>query len=253
VIDAIGTPQRILLLGGTSDIGLAIVQRLTPGDRPVEVVLAGRDPGRLERSSAELVTATAGRAQVRTLPFKAESLPTHAEVIAAAWADGDVDVAILAFGQLGDQRALLEDPEAAARLTTVNHTAAVSIGLHLARRMRQQGHGHIVALSSIAAERARPSNFIYGASKAGFDAFFDGLGYELAPHGITVSVLRPGFVRSRMTAGLDVPPLASTPTAVADAAAAGVGNTGARYVSLAQRALGTALRVLPRTVVRRLP
>ena len=259
MIDAIGTPQRILLLGGTSEIGLAIVRRLIPMDREVEVVLAGRDAAGLDQAAAALAGAgpaggSAGaHVRTRTIAFDAAALDTHAEVLATAWSEGDVDVAVLAFGQLGDQDQLLEDPDAAARLTTVNHTAAVSVGLHLARHMRAQGHGHMVAISSIAAERARPSNFIYGASKAGFDAFFDGLGYALAPYGISVSVVRPGFVRSRMTAGLDVPPLASTPDAVARTAAGGVGRTGARYVSLPQQALGLALRVLPRSVVRRLP
>ena len=264
MIDATGIPRRILLLGGTSEIGLAVVRRLLPPDRSTAVLLAGRDPGRLAQAAATLTSpatsptgrtsaSEGGAVDVRSIDFDAESLEQHAATIEDAWVDGDVDIAILAFGQLGTQDELMDDPAAAARLTTINHTAAVSVGLHVAQRMRAQGHGHIVALSSIAAERARPSNFIYGASKAGLDAFFDGLGYALATDGISVSVIRPGFVHSRMTAGLDVPPLATTPEAVAEAVAAAIGSTGARYVSLPQRALGTALRVLPRAIVRRLP
>jgi len=253
VIDATGNPQRILLLGGTSDIGLAVVRRLLPADREIDVILAGRDPRRLDQAAAELASSSARPLRVRTLPFDAEALEEHGAMIDAAWSDGDVDVVVFAFGQLGDQEQLIDDPAAAARLTTVNHTAAVSTGLHIARRMRAQGHGHLVALSSIAGERARPSNFIYGASKAGFDAFFDGLGYAMADHGVSVSVIRPGFVRSRMTTGLAVPPLATTPEAVAEAVSGGVGRSGARYVSIPQQALGLALRVLPRSVVRRLP
>lgn len=256
MIDALGTPQRILLLGGTSEIGLAIVRRLLPTDRAIDVVLAGRDAVRLAAAAAELQHAHPGRdheVRVRTIPFEASALDSHEATVSDGWADGDVDVVIVAFGQLGDQAQLMTDPAAAAQLTTVNHTAAVSVGLHVAKRMRAQGHGHLIALSSIAAERARPTNFLYGASKAGFDAFFDGLGYALADAGVTVSVVRPGFVRSRMTEGLDVPPMASTPDEVAAVAVPGVGRTGSRYVSLAQRALGTGLRLMPRAVVRRLP
>jgi decaprenylphospho-beta-D-erythro-pentofuranosid-2-ulose 2-reductase len=254
VIDALGTPQRILLLGGTSDIGLAIVRELLPPDRTTDVILAGRAPERLAAAAQDLTTsAGAGRVDVRHIPFDAEDLDGHRATVDAAWSTGDVDIVIVAFGQLGDQATLLADPSAAVRLTTINHTAAVSVGLHAAARMREQGHGHLIALSSIAAERARPNNFIYGASKAGFDAFFDGLGYELGPHGVTVTVLRPGFVRSRMTAGLDVPPLACDPADVATAAVAAVRRTGARYVSLPQRVLGAGLRMAPRAIVRRLP
>ena len=250
MIDALGTPQRILLLGGTSEIGLAIVRRLLPEGRTTDVMLAGRDPDAL---AAAGTTLPEQRARVRTIAFDAAAIDAHGSAIDDAWADGDVDVAIVAFGILGDQNTLLDDPLAAAHLTTVNHTGAVSAGLHLARRMRTQGHGHLIALSSIAAERARPANFIYGASKAGFDAFFDGLGYALADRGITVSVVRPGFVRTRMTAGLDVPPLASGPDDVSTAAVAGIGRTGARYPSLPHRILGMGLRVVPRAIVSRLP
>lgn len=250
MIDATGTPQRVLLLGGTSDLGLAIVRRLTPSDRRLAVVLAGRDEAALRQAGA---TLDPDAVDVRTVPFDAEDPSGHAGTITAAWENGDVDIAVFAFGQLGDQSRLLDDPQAAARLTTVNHTGAVSVGLHVASRMRAQGHGHMIALSSIAAERARPTNFIYGASKAGFDAFFDGLGYALAEHGVTVTILRPGFVPTSMTEGLAPPPLASTPDAVARAAAATVGRTGARYVALPHRALGTALRLAPRGIVRRLP
>jgi len=250
VIDALGTPQRILLLGGTSEIGLAIVQRLLPTDRTVDVVLAGRDSDALQRAGATLPDA---HATVRTVPFDAARTGSHGRSVDDAWADGDVDVVIFAFGMLGDQAALIDDPDSAVDLTMTNHVGAVSMGLHVARRMRSQGHGHIVALSSIAADRARPANFIYGASKAGFDTFFDGLGYAMAEHGVTVSVIRPGFVRTRMTAGLDVPPLASDATDVSDAVAKGVGRTGARYLSLPQQLIGVGLRLVPRAIVRRLP
>ena len=250
MIDALGTPQRILLLGGTSEIGLTIVRELLAGDRTADVVLAGRDQEALRRAGA---TLPADRVRIRTVTFDAAATTTHATVVEEVWADGDVDVVIVAFGVLGDQQAMLDDPAAAVELTTINHTGAVSIGLWAAQRMRRQGHGHLVALSSLAAARARPANFIYGASKAGFDAFFDGLGYELAGSGVTVSVARPGFVRTRMTADLPVPPLASEPGDVASVAVSRLGRTGRAYPSLPHRVLGVALGLLPRAILRRLP
>ena len=249
-MDALGTPQRILLLGGTSEIGLAIVRRLLPTDRTTDVILAGRDPDATATAGA---TIPVGRSRVRIIHFDAADVAGHRRSVEEAWAEGDIDVAIVAFGVLGDQSTLVDDPAAAADLITVNHTGAVSVGLHVALRMRAQGHGHLIAISSLAAERARPSNFIYGASKAGFDAFFEGLGYEMVPHGVTVSVIRPGFVKTRMTAGLEPPHFSSTPDDVSRVAAATLGTTGASYPSIVHRALGIGLRVVPRALVRRLP
>lgn len=249
MIDALGAPRRILLLGGTSEIGLAIVRRLLPSGRDCEVVLAGRDASGLQQAAATLST---GRTTARVVEFDALERSGHEAVVDEAWSQGDVDVVIVAFGVLGDQAALLADPDGAARLMDVNVTGAVSVGLHVAKRLRAQGHGRLIALSSIAAVRARPDNFLYGASKAGFDAFFDGLAHELAPHGVQVSVLRPGFVRTRMTEGLDPAPLATGPEEVAEAAVRSIARSGPAYVGLAQRAIGTALQVVPRRLLGRL-
>ena len=89
----------------------------------------------------------------------------------------------------------------------------------LGQKMRAQSHGWIVAMSSVAGERVRRSNFVYGSTKAGFDGFFLGLGEALREHGVRVLVVRPGFVKSKMTAGLDEAPLAVTPDQVAEAIA----------------------------------
>ena len=250
MIDALKTPQPILRLGGTSEIGLAIDRRLLPADRVIKVALAGRDLDALESAGralpVDLVT-------VRPLAFDAADRSAHETVVAQAWVSGDVDVVIVAFGILGEQPVLVRGPAAGARLADANFTGAVSVSLHVAHRMREQGHGHLIALSSNVAERARPSNFIYGASKAGLDAFLDGLGCELGDDGITVNDLRPGFVRTRMTAGHNVPPLASGPDDVFAAAVGRLGHTGAAYVSTLHRLLEVALRVLARFIVRRLP
>jgi decaprenylphospho-beta-D-erythro-pentofuranosid-2-ulose 2-reductase len=250
MIDAVGSPQSVLLLGGTSEIGLAIVRRLA-GGRPIRVVLAGRASTRLNEAVAglEQVGCT-----VQTLDFSATDTGTHAEVVAKAFAGGDVDVAVVAFGLLGDAEAAWQDVELAVELATVNYTAAVSVGVALAGQFRSQGHGAIVALSSVAGERVRRSNFVYGSSKAGMDGFYLGLGEALRPSGVRVTVVRPGFVKTRMTSGLPAAPLSVTADEVADVVAAAVRNQRELVWAPAPlRGVMSVLRHVPRPIFRRLP
>jgi decaprenylphospho-beta-D-erythro-pentofuranosid-2-ulose 2-reductase len=250
MIDAVGNPRSVLLLGGTSEIGLAIVRRLA-GGRPVRVVLAGRPSPRLDAAAAGL---TGEGASVETVPFDALAPDTHVDAVAKAFAGGDVDVAVVAFGLLGDAEALWQDVDAAVELATVNYTAAVSVGVALAGRMRTQGHGSIVALSSVAGERVRRSNFVYGSSKAGMDGFYLGLGEALAADGVSVTVVRPGFVKTRMTAGMAAAPLSVTAEQVAEVTAAAVRNRRPLVWAPAPlRAVMSALRHVPRPLFRRLP
>lgn len=250
MIDAVGTPQSVLLLGGTSDIGLAIVRELT-ARRPARVVLAARPSTRRDAAVAEL---TATGHDVTALDFDAEDTAAHPAVVDAAFAGGDVDVAVVAFGVLGDQEEAWRDHAAAVRLMTVNTTAAVSVGVLLARRLEAQGHGVVVALSSVAGERPRRSNFAYGASKAGMDAFYTGLREALRPAGVRVLVVRPGFVRSAMTAGLRPAPLAADPQDVAALVARHLQHgPQTLWAPPPLRAVMTVLRHLPAPVFRRLP
>ncbi len=124
----------------------------------------------------------------------------------------------------------------------------------LAERLRTQGHGAIVALSSVAGERVRRSNFVYGSTKAGFDGFFLGLGEALRPSGVRVLVVRPGFVRSKMTEGLDAAPLSVSADQVAEAVVEGIANKRELiWVPGAMRVVMSGLRHVPRPVFRRLP
>ena len=250
MIDAVGNPQSILLLGGTSEIGLAVVEAFA-GDRPLRVVLAARPSDRLDAARARL---EARGCAVELLPFDAESLDTHADVVRKAFTGGDIDVAVVAFGLLGDNEQAWTDVSYAARLAQVNYTAAVTVGVALAERMREQGHGSIVAFSSVAGERARRSNFVYGSTKAGLDAFYSGLTEALRPHGVTVTVVRPGFVHTRMTEGMRPTPLATTPEAVAATTVDAVRKRRELiWTPAAWRFVMSALRHLPRAVFRRLP
>jgi decaprenylphospho-beta-D-erythro-pentofuranosid-2-ulose 2-reductase len=250
VIDAVGNPQSILLLGGTSEIGLAVVEAFA-SDRPLRVVLAARPSDRLDAARARL---EARGCSVETLPFDAEALDTHADVVRKAFTGGDIDVAVVAFGLLGDNEQAWTDVSYAARMAQVNYTAAVTVGVALAERMREQGHGAIVAFSSVAGERARRSNFVYGSTKAGLDAFYSGLTEALRPHGVTVTVVRPGFVHTRMTEGKRPAPLSTTPEAVAAITVDAVRKRRELVWAPAQvRFLMSVLRHLPRAVFRRLP
>jgi decaprenylphospho-beta-D-erythro-pentofuranosid-2-ulose 2-reductase len=155
---------------------------------------------------------------------------------------------------LGDQDEAECDPDAAAQIARVNYLGSVSVGVPIAQRLRAQGHGVIVALSSVAGERARRSNFVYGSSKAGMDAFFQGLGDSLVGTGVHVMVVRPGFVHSKMTEGLEPAPLATTPEDVAAAIERGLARRADTvWVPPALRYVMTVLRHVPRPIFRKLP
>ncbi|MGW1028084.1 decaprenylphospho-beta-D-erythro-pentofuranosid-2-ulose 2-reductase [Streptomyces sp. NPDC002577] len=248
--DAFGTPQSLLVLGGTSEIALATARRLI-ARRTRTVWLAGRPSPALEAAAEQL---RALGADTRTLAFDALEPASHEEVLGKVFAEGDIDVVLLAFGILGDQARDEGDPAAAVRVAQTNYTGGVSAGLVCARALQSQGHGSLVVLSSVAGERARRSNFIYGSSKAGLDAFTQGLGDALHGTGVHVMVVRPGFVRSKMTAGLQEAPMATTPDAVATAIETGLRRRSeVVWVPGTLRLVMSGLRHVPRALFRRLP
>jgi decaprenylphospho-beta-D-erythro-pentofuranosid-2-ulose 2-reductase len=221
-----------VLLGGDSEIGQAIAGALGA----TSTVLAARRPGAGER-----------------VRFEAADLASHAATFDEVFADGDVDVVVAAFGVLGDQAEAERDPAAAAEVAHVNYTASVSALTHAAERLRAQGHGALVVLSSVAAQRARRSNYVYGSSKAGLDAFTSGLQLALADSGVQVLLVRPGFVRTKMTAHLSAAPFAVDADAVARAVAKALREgDDVIWVPALLRYVMWAIRVLPRSVVARL-
>jgi decaprenylphospho-beta-D-erythro-pentofuranosid-2-ulose 2-reductase len=236
-----------VLLGGTSDIGRAIVSALvTPATRTV--VLAGRRPDEIVPGDLDR------RAEVDVVRFDATDTASHEALIRdLAARHGDLDVVIMAFGQLDEQSALDADPQRAAELVTVNYTGAVSSALAVAAQFRRQGHGRLVFLSSVAGERVRKANFVYGSSKAGLDGFAQGLGDALADAGASVLVVRPGFVHTRMTAGMPAAPFATTPAAVAKATVEALRKRRRTvWVPATLRLVFSVLRHLPGPLWRRL-
>lgn len=248
--DAFGAPQSLLVLGGTSEIGLATARRLV-ARRTRTVWLAGRPSPALTAAAQSLRDLGA---DVHTVPFDALDTESHEERLGKLFTEGDIDMVLLAFGVLGDQTRDEDEPLAAVRVAQTNYTGAVSAGLVCAKALQAQGHGSLVVLSSVAGERARRANFIYGSSKAGLDAFAQGLGDALHGTGVHVMVVRPGFVRTKMTRGLAEAPLATSPEAVAAAIELGLRRRAETvWVPGALRVVMSALRHVPRPLFRRLP
>ena len=253
MIDALGRPQSVLLVGGTSEIGLAIVRALPP-DRLRRIVLLGRDAPRLAAAGSALRQGALAEATVETAITSAEDVSAHGPVVDALFDAGDLDVVVLAMGALGDQQAAEADPRRAAETAQATFVGPMSLMLHAGRRLAGQGPGVLVVLSSVAGRQARRRNYVYGAAKAGLDLAALGLADQLHGSGARLIVIRPGFVRTRMTAGLRVPPLAVAADDVARAAATAIrGRRVVVYSPAAFRVVSAVLVALPRAILRRLP
>jgi decaprenylphospho-beta-D-erythro-pentofuranosid-2-ulose 2-reductase len=249
--DAVGAVQSVLVLGGSSEIGVAIAARLA-GRRRATVILAGRHAEALE--SAAQVVRDAGAGRVETMAFDACDTSGHEAFMAdaAARAGQDIDAVVMAFGVLGDQPADEAGGDGAVRVAQTNYVGAVSAGLAAARLLRTQGHGTLIVLSSVAGERVRAENFIYGSTKAGLDGFAQGLGDSLVGSGARVLIVRPGFVRTKMTSGLTPAPMSTTAEAVALATVKAM-ESGQEiiWVPAQLRPVFAVLRHLPRSLWRR--
>jgi decaprenylphospho-beta-D-erythro-pentofuranosid-2-ulose 2-reductase len=252
MINAVGNPQTLLLLGGTSEIGLAIVEEYLR-KAPARVILAAL-PGDPRREDAVAQAKAAGATQVDLIDFDALDTASHPAVIDQAWKDGDVDIAIVAFGLDADAEELWQNQSKAVRVAEVNYTAAVSVGVLVGDRMKAQGFGRIIAMSSVAGERVKRANFVYGSTKAGLDGFYLGLGEALRPFGPRVTVVRPGQVRTQFSAHVYEAPLTVNKEDVAKLAVA-ASDRGKEIVWAPGtfRFVMIVLRHLPRAIFRKLP
>jgi decaprenylphospho-beta-D-erythro-pentofuranosid-2-ulose 2-reductase len=243
--------RRVVVLGGTSEIAQAIVGELNARE-PREVALVGRNLDALTLAAGYLTEDGCRRAL--TFVLDAHDHERHEKVIGEAFDElGGADIVLLAVGVLGARGGLPDDVGAALDLLEVNLVGAGSLLIQSARRLREQGSGTLVVLSSVAGERARAANVVYGASKAGLDALAQGLGDELRGEGVRVLVVRPGFVHTRMTRGLSPAPLSSTPSEVARVTVDGLeSRSHTVWAPPALRWLMLAARLLPRPLFRRL-
>lgn len=250
--DALGGVQSVLVLGGTSELALATLAALDlrPG---ATVASAGRDEQAL--ASVSVPTSGGGSAKVISLPWDASDPAAGPKVIAAAAeALGDIDLVLVAAGILGDQTRAEADPAHAVDILMINLVGLASAMLPAAERLRTQGHGIMVVFSSVAGLRGRRANYVYGASKAGLDALAEGIQASLAGSGAHVLVVRPGFVRTKMTAHMEDAPFATTPDVVGEAVAEAI-RKGREAIHV-PRLLGpvfAGFRLLPRPIFRKLP
>jgi decaprenylphospho-beta-D-erythro-pentofuranosid-2-ulose 2-reductase len=249
--DAMGMPQTAVVVGGTSEIARAVLRELV-ARRLSRIVLAGRDTEALESSGKEL-EALGAQTSVATLDVTAvDRHAAFAEDMATRL--GQIDLVLLAAGMLGDQDSDALDPVATHRVLETNSSGPAALLTAFATVLRRQGHGRMVVLSSVAGVRVRPANYVYGASKAGLDGFARGLAGALVGSGVSVMVVRPGWVATRMTAGRAPAPFATTADAVAADVVRGL-ERGAEVVwsPAVLRGVFAGMRLVPEAIWRRLP
>ncbi len=198
--NAFGQPQNVVVLGGSSDIARALVKKLCAA-RTHTVVLAGRNQDLLDQAAAE--ARDYGATTTHTVLFEATEPLDAARAVAVCFEvmGEPVDLVIEAVGLLGKQLEYEDDPTMAATMAVVNYAWPVAALAEVRRRLVAQGHGRILVLSSVAAIRVRRISYLYSGAKAGLDRLCDGLADSLEGTGVTLQIVRPGFVRSKMTTG----------------------------------------------------
>jgi decaprenylphospho-beta-D-erythro-pentofuranosid-2-ulose 2-reductase len=206
------TTGSVLILGAASDIGLALAHEYAKAGH--SLVLAARGSARLETDAEDFRVRY--RVPVSTVEWDVLSPNGGASEISAL---PDLpDTVICVVGLLGDQAASERDAATGEAVMRVNYVGPALLLGELANRMEARGAGCIIGISSVAGDRGRASNYVYGAAKAGFTAFLSGLRNRLATKGVHVLTVKPGFVNTRMTAGMKLPkPLTAEPDEVARA------------------------------------
>jgi len=250
--DVTGMPQNVVVLGGGSDISRALLRALA-GRRLSSVLLAGRTVESLEGAVKDLHALRVEKVEVAVLDVTdVGALEKFADL--AAERLGTIDLVLVAAGVLGTAELSALDAPLVASLATTNFTGPAAAMTAFARVLCAQGHGRIVVLSSVAGYRVRAANFVYGATKAGLDGFALGLGDALVGSGVKVMVVRPGYVRTKMTEGRKATAFAVDASDVADAVVRGL-EKDAEVVwapSWLCYVFGL-LRLAPRSLWRRIP
>jgi short-subunit dehydrogenase len=241
--------ERVLVLGAGSGIARALVRRLAA--EGAELVLAGRNRAELERSARDAEVRGARRALVET--YDALDLASHETFLDACFARlPGLDGVLLCHGELVEQAEAERELAPALRMLEVNVTGSLSLLEGAARRLEASGGGWLAALSSVAGDRGRRRNYLYGASKAALSTALEGLRVRLAPAGIPVTDVRPGPVDTRLTFGMALPGIAS-PERVAGDVLRGVRRGRAVvYTPWPWRFVMLAVRALPASLVARL-
>lgn len=233
-----------LVIGGKSDIGLALAHRYAAAGHPVQ--LAARNAAALEPDAADI--ALRHKVDVTTHEFdilRPDTFETFLDGLPAL-----PETAICVVGLLGEQAVSERQLDAAALTMRSNFEGPALITGLIANRFEARGSGVLVGISSVAGDRGRASNYVYGSAKAGYTAFLSGLRNRLTKKGVHVLTVLPGFVRTRMTAGMDLPPrLTAEPGQVADAIyRAAAKRRDVIYVKPVWRLVMSVIRALPERV-----
>jgi short-subunit dehydrogenase len=238
--------KRILIIGATSGIATACA-RLWAAEKN-ELILVARNAEKLEQTGADL---RARGATVATHTMDANDLTAHAATLDAA---GAVDIALVSYGTLPDQKLSERDPTAAANAIMTNATSVIALSTAILERMERQGKGTLAIISSVAGDRGRASNYVYGAAKAAVTAFADGARARLFKSGVHVMTIKPGFVDTPMTKGLPLPgPLVATAEQVARRIVKGIDRKApVVYAPFFWRPIMFVIRHLPEPVFKRL-
>ncbi|HPB51063.1 MAG TPA: SDR family NAD(P)-dependent oxidoreductase [Myxococcota bacterium] len=204
--------KNILILGASSGIAREVARLLC---RESRLILAGNDPDVLNKIASDLELRSQGNKPV-VVEFDARNTAGHGVFMQNLLANVErIDEAWLFFGAMVDEADAHRRPELAATMAQINYVGAMTILEHIALHMEQNRAGLIAAVSSVAGDRGRASNYLYGSTKAGLTAYLSGLRARLAASGVHVTTLKPGFVDTPMTATLKKGLLTSQPDKVA--------------------------------------
>ncbi|MCK9374513.1 MAG: SDR family oxidoreductase [Syntrophobacterales bacterium] len=241
--------MQLLILGANSDVAEAVARKFAQEEK-ANIYLASRDLGLLEKQARDLEI----RAQVKAQALSFDALDYAAHAAFYQSLDPKPDGVLVAFGYLGDQPRAQEDFAEARRIIDTNFLGAVSILEIVAQDFARRGHGFIVGLSSVAGERGRQSNYIYGAAKGALSIYLGGLRNRLHQHGVRVLTVLPGFIRTKMTEHLDLPEklLAEPAEVAADIYAAYKKGKDIIYTKWLWRWIMAIIKAIPETVFKRL-
>ncbi|MEP2827802.1 SDR family oxidoreductase [Parvibaculum sp.] len=242
------TKPPVLILGARSDIGKAVAHKFAALGHPVQLAARKASTLEVDKTDVELRYGV----PVSLHEFDALATGTHEAFVAAL--PELPHIAVCAVGLMGQQSENERDVEAAALVMRSNYEGPASILAILANRFEERGSGTIVGISSVAGERGRASNYIYGSAKAGVTAFISGLRNRLAKRGVHVVTVLPGFVATQMTEGMDLPAkLTAEPSDVADAIARAVGGKkDVIYVIPTWHLIMLIIRNIPESIFKRM-
>lgn len=244
--------MNTVLLGATTGMGRAIARLLAA--RGDALFLLGLEDGDLARSAADLTARHPSHASVGHAICDLSKPETFASALdEAERALGTIDAVIVTAAMFATQDALEDDIELTQRLVTINYANTVVFCEHARKRLLAHGGGKLVVFSSVAGERGRKPVAIYGSSKAGLSAYLEALDHKFYSQGLRVTCVKPGFVKTGMTAGLKPPPFAGDPEDVARTVVDAMDHEeSVVYAPRVWSAVMVAIRSLPRAVMRRI-